>query len=229
MALINCPECGKEISDKAIACINCGFPVSEVSKLMDTEPFPELPNDLNIGAQIVNWTGDAGLYVKYYSDNKFSDFTNGKYEICLHKHGLCISQDYKTKLIIHQSQIIDIYEYKDVVSVDGDIVSNALVGGILFGVAGAIVGGMAGSGKKQINGDIICIKFWDIPTQTKVVLCFLANQSPTKFINRCKEELSFRSEHTSIQDTVSLTATNNGCLTTLIIAIIILAISFAIL
>ena len=29
MALINCPECGKEISDKASACIHCGFPLSE--------------------------------------------------------------------------------------------------------------------------------------------------------------------------------------------------------
>ena len=28
MALIKCPECGKEISDKAVACINCGCPVS---------------------------------------------------------------------------------------------------------------------------------------------------------------------------------------------------------
>ena len=28
MALIKCPECGKEISDKAAACINCGCPVS---------------------------------------------------------------------------------------------------------------------------------------------------------------------------------------------------------
>ena len=28
MALIKCSECGKEISDKAVACINCGCPVS---------------------------------------------------------------------------------------------------------------------------------------------------------------------------------------------------------
>ena len=27
MALIKCPECGKEISDKASACPNCGCPV----------------------------------------------------------------------------------------------------------------------------------------------------------------------------------------------------------
>ena len=27
MALIKCPECGKEISDKAKTCIGCGFPL----------------------------------------------------------------------------------------------------------------------------------------------------------------------------------------------------------
>ena len=25
MAMINCPECGKEISDKALSCPNCGY------------------------------------------------------------------------------------------------------------------------------------------------------------------------------------------------------------
>ena len=30
MALIKCPECGREISDKAAACPNCGCPLSEM-------------------------------------------------------------------------------------------------------------------------------------------------------------------------------------------------------
>ena len=30
MALIKCPECGKEISEKATACINCGYPTSAI-------------------------------------------------------------------------------------------------------------------------------------------------------------------------------------------------------
>lgn len=30
MALIKCPECGKEISDKAAACPNCGCPVADM-------------------------------------------------------------------------------------------------------------------------------------------------------------------------------------------------------
>lgn len=29
MALIKCPECGKEISDRAKACINCGCPIED--------------------------------------------------------------------------------------------------------------------------------------------------------------------------------------------------------
>ena len=29
MALIKCPECGKEISDKAESCIYCGYPLKE--------------------------------------------------------------------------------------------------------------------------------------------------------------------------------------------------------
>ena len=29
MALIKCPECGKEISDKAIQCIHCGYPLQQ--------------------------------------------------------------------------------------------------------------------------------------------------------------------------------------------------------
>lgn len=32
MALIKCPECGREISDKALSCPGCGFPVETVRK-----------------------------------------------------------------------------------------------------------------------------------------------------------------------------------------------------
>lgn len=32
MALINCPECGKEISDQAISCPNCGTPINKTEK-----------------------------------------------------------------------------------------------------------------------------------------------------------------------------------------------------
>ncbi len=31
MALINCPECSKQISDKAVSCPNCGYPLNATS------------------------------------------------------------------------------------------------------------------------------------------------------------------------------------------------------
>lgn len=44
MALIKCPECGKEFSDKAQACPNCGCPTSEVKKQeMKQEEIKEEP------------------------------------------------------------------------------------------------------------------------------------------------------------------------------------------
>ena len=30
MALIRCPECGKEISDLSSACVHCGYPLSQL-------------------------------------------------------------------------------------------------------------------------------------------------------------------------------------------------------
>lgn len=32
MALIKCPECGREISDRSDKCIHCGYPIVKVSK-----------------------------------------------------------------------------------------------------------------------------------------------------------------------------------------------------
>ena len=37
MALINCPECGNAVSDRAVSCIHCGFPISAY---INAEPQP---------------------------------------------------------------------------------------------------------------------------------------------------------------------------------------------
>lgn len=37
MALIKCPECGKEVSSAAKACPNCGCPMEDMVKLIETE------------------------------------------------------------------------------------------------------------------------------------------------------------------------------------------------
>ena len=38
MALIKCPECGKEISDKAKNCIHCGYPIQDLKYETHGEP-----------------------------------------------------------------------------------------------------------------------------------------------------------------------------------------------
>lgn len=44
MALIKCPECGKEISDKANTCPNCGCPIEAVS--IDLSKTPSTPSTM---------------------------------------------------------------------------------------------------------------------------------------------------------------------------------------
>ena len=39
MALINCPECSAEISDKSISCVKCGYPIAP-----PITPIPVNPN-----------------------------------------------------------------------------------------------------------------------------------------------------------------------------------------
>ena len=37
MALITCPECGKEVSDKATTCPNCGCPLQQSQQTIQVE------------------------------------------------------------------------------------------------------------------------------------------------------------------------------------------------
>ena len=77
--LIKCPECGGSVSDKAPACIHCGFPLSNIHKenicLVDGQeydmtPFKELYDTLSKEAQKgfykknIEKFGDPRAYVK---------------------------------------------------------------------------------------------------------------------------------------------------------------------
>jgi uncharacterized membrane protein YvbJ len=42
MALIKCPECGKEISDKALSCPQCGYPISNDNKMLRPKDIKEI-------------------------------------------------------------------------------------------------------------------------------------------------------------------------------------------
>ena len=49
MALIKCPECDKEISDKANACIHCGYPLNEQKEDFGIRRTPFIDEDTLIG------------------------------------------------------------------------------------------------------------------------------------------------------------------------------------
>jgi ribosomal protein L7/L12 len=66
MALINCPECGKQISDMATSCPECGYPlqkstISNHQHLNDYEIENEVKRLIDEGKEI--------YAVKYYKDN----------------------------------------------------------------------------------------------------------------------------------------------------------------
>lgn len=189
MALINCPECGKEISNKASACVNCGCPITpaDINTSNDNEPFPELPSNLGIGSQIVNWGGDAYIPANYQGTENFKSISNGDCAIYLHQYGIRISQAFN-EIKINRAQIVDIFSYKDNYLTNGNVIGNAIVGGILFGGVGAVVGGMSGV-QKQATGTFLAITYWDTKLKQKVTVSFLAKRDVTKFINRAKKEL----------------------------------------
>jgi len=74
MALITCPECNKEISDKALSCIGCGFPINPVfenNTESSTEKFSSPLSQANNLPSI--------KYKEPFSDNKNTEFS-GSYQ-----------------------------------------------------------------------------------------------------------------------------------------------------
>lgn len=42
MALIKCPECDKEVSDKASSCPNCGYPINNTISINNTSNYAQI-------------------------------------------------------------------------------------------------------------------------------------------------------------------------------------------
>jgi len=82
MSLITCPECGKQISDKAVACPNCGLPAeffhlaggrNEENLVKETPSsyMPDVPQNINlqnIGNILVSFDKD---YIQYFNPNHY--------------------------------------------------------------------------------------------------------------------------------------------------------------
>ena len=246
MALINCPECGKQISDKAVSCPNCGMPLSSIPKetnipeeqaLVEVQqsneqiiPCPtEFPSDLRIGQQITNWKFDSafeGIYSQ--SENTITAIPSGKVMVLLHTHGVRIMGGL-TSFDIHNSQIINIEKTTSaqIIQANKSVVGRAVVGSLIMGPLGAIVGGMSGLNgtkeKLQVRQYVV-INFWDVASRTpQSVLIQCDDAQPVSaFIARQQQENTTNAVQQRIAEEEHTPAWAIICIIVIIISLIII-------
>lgn len=196
MSIINCPECAKEVSDKATTCPSCGCP-NALQKSNATEQvliFPGLPDDLKIGKQITNWNKDSYFKGDYTRDeNVIGNLDSGKINVMLHTHGISLSTSLTHTLNIHNTQIISLIAKTrgELVSADKSVIGRAVVGGLVFGGVGAIVGGVSGLSKseKVVDKTYLIVNYWDVKTESPQTILVSGNRTLiTNFINRQQKE-----------------------------------------
>ena len=76
MSLINCPECGKEISDKSDKCINCGFPIGNEEHPTEKENYVFCNNcntENNIGD---DYCSCCGIRITPYYTSESNEYLN---------------------------------------------------------------------------------------------------------------------------------------------------------
>ena len=209
MALIICPECSKEVSDKATICPNCGYPIIQEDTNINSELSPvniddnnklvikcpqEFPADLRIGQQITNWKFDAALEGIYSQrENTITNIPSGKVQILLHTHGIRIFSGLNS-YDIHNSQIISIEKTTSaqIAQINKSVIGRAIVGNLIMGPLGAIVGGMSGLGTKdklQVRQYVV-VNFWSVENRTaqSILVQCDENQPVSAFITRQQEE-----------------------------------------
>jgi len=207
MAPIICTKCSWKNSDKAIICQNCVHPLCNDHSTHTTFPeevkndsglieFPDLPADLSIGKQIINWSNDA-FFSGFFDprENSISKIPGGKVSVLLFTHGIRIdskSQNYE----IHNAQIICLKtaSHEDLVKYDKSVVGRAMLGGLILGPLGALVGGMSGIGSKEkfVKKYYFIINYWDIETRIAqaIIISTENNSRIESFILRQQKEQS---------------------------------------
>lgn len=201
MALINCPECNKEISEKANTCPSCGFPIGNIDNQLSTTNVQEItcptfPSDLSIGGQIVNWGGDAAFTGDFRAeDNIVRVISPGGIKVLLHKSGINITNSlYISQLEIHNTQLISVTfaDQSELLRQNKSVIGRAIVGNILMGPMGAIIGGMSGIGTKSAkNNSYLVINYWDKFTkQAQTLLIRGKDEEIRTFVGRWNTERS---------------------------------------
>lgn len=165
MALINCSECGKEVSNKAIACPNCGAPVDNMEEVnsADTSSIPVKFKATQVVGPVKVDSANKLLTIHGRSaQKKKGNLFKGV--MAVSTFGMSIAAEKALGLDKEMVGSRKPYSFKDLVSYDlledDSIVTSggigmALVGGALLGGAGLIAGGIVGKRKsKKIIEDL---------------------------------------------------------------------------
>lgn len=121
MALIKCKECNKEISDKAVSCPHCGFPLNNNSKLTTVEITSE---KINIKKALILFAISfmililmladlkyANSYNKIYSFTRILTYNFREYILIILLFGILVLVGYFMKIITRYSSKISKYLY----------------------------------------------------------------------------------------------------------------------
>lgn len=74
MALIICPECGKQVSDQSSQCIHCGYPLKQNTKCIINGTEFDLSFLFDENIELANKKNDFGKLTKcYYTEEKIVD------------------------------------------------------------------------------------------------------------------------------------------------------------
>lgn len=180
MSLIKCPECGKEISDKALTCPNCGFPINtgnNFSYPKVAQPFVTAtvhcpptctqkigPVQIDENNKMFRILGSVPVNGK--KDGLGKSLFKGM--MAINTVGMSVAaekmigggnkQKVGDKTWLKFSDLInyDLLEDDSIVTSGG--VGQALIGGVLFGGAGAIAGGITGKRVQKKKVDSLIIK-----------------------------------------------------------------------
>lgn len=186
MALISCPECQREVSDKAVHCVHCGYPLKasesfskdQLVELGQKPNKPELANDLSVGSR--GWFGPSpvkGMFEGFASSD--DRITSDSGSISIHEKGVVLSLGFGTtkKIDIHQSQIIDmkLIPNSQVFEEGRSVIGRALVGSLFLGPVGTVVAGMSGISSKKTSEHSIIINYWDVEADMPYSAMLYAN------------------------------------------------------
>lgn len=173
MALIICPECGKEISDIAPSCPNCGCPVSAI-------PFQTLPSEVDIPENTAPVTFRASkkvgpiqidennrlfrIYGAIPTNKKKTGLVGATFKgmMAVSTMGMSIAAEKALGLGKTKVGSKSFYSFNDLISyelieddslVTSGGVGQALIGGAVFGGFGAVAGGITAkrTQKKKIE------------------------------------------------------------------------------